>query len=161
MSVQEPHADHSAHPTVVVASVVSARARGTDFVRLRPASASVRFLEILPVRRPNSSLRRTDDVRPPSASVRFGNIFSVRRPNPSLRRTEGVRPPSASVRLGNFVYRPLSECVLEADERGASAVRMRPLETVRIGQASAFVRFRLHWSALVHICPPSSASVRL
>ena len=48
------------------------RARGTDFVRLRPASASLRFLEILPVRRPNPSLRLTEGLRPPSASVRPG-----------------------------------------------------------------------------------------
>ena len=74
------------------------RARGTDFVRLRPASASLRFLEILPVRRPNPSLRLTEGLRPPSASVRPGiclasavricpwggwKRFTVRRPPPS------------------------------------------------------------------------------
>ena len=77
--------------------MVASRARGTDFVRLCPASASVRFLDIFPVRRPNSSLRRTIGLRPPSAFVRFqiflasdvrirpwgGPKGSVRRPFPS------------------------------------------------------------------------------
>ena len=78
-------------------SIIS-RARGTDLVRLRPASASVRFLRNLPVRRPNPSLKRTNEVRPPSASVRLGKMFE----------------------------RPRSESVLEADEEGASVVRLRP-----------------------------------
>ena len=103
-------------------SIIGSRARGTDFVRLRPASASVRFLRNLPVRRPNPSLKRTNEVRPPSASVHFGKIFSVRCPNPSAFKK----------------FEP-------------SAVRIRPLESVHIGQASTFV----------HNCPPSSASVRL
>ena len=75
------------------------RARGTDFVRLRPASASVRFLRNLPVRRPNPSLKRTNEVRPPSASVRLGKMFE----------------------------RPRSESVLEADGEGTSVVRIRPV----------------------------------
>ena len=89
-------------------TTVPTRARGTDLVRLRPASASVRFLEIFPVRRPNSSLRRTIGLRPPSASVRFQNFFSVRRPNPSLRRTKRICPPSVTVRFEIFltVLRP-------------------------------------------------------
>ena len=101
------------------------RARGTDFVRLRPASASVRFLRNLPVRRPNPSLKRTNEVRPPSASVRLGKMFE----------------------------RPRSESVLEADGEGTSVVRIRPLETVRIGQASVFVRSRPHLSAFEEFIP--------
>ena len=101
----------------------SNRARGTDFVRLCPASASVRFLEIFPVRRPNSSLRRTIGLRPPSAFVRFQIFFSVRRPNPSLRRTKGFCPPSVSVRFENFltVLRP------HPSLRRTEGVRFRPL----------------------------------
>ena len=89
-------------------SMIRARARGTDLVRLRPASASVRFLDIFPVRRPNSSLRRTIGLLPPSASVRFQNLFSVRRPKPSLRRIKRICPPSASARFEKIltVLRP-------------------------------------------------------
>ena len=73
------------------------RARGTDFVRLCPASASVRFLEIFPVRRPNSSLRRTIGLRPPSAFVRFQIFFSVLRDEGFVR----LRP------LSTIFYRSL------------------------------------------------------
>ena len=72
--------------TLPYPTTIRTRARGTDFVRLRPVSA--RFLRLF--------------ACPPSVSVRFGEIFSVRRPNPFGRRTEGERPPSFSVRLGNF-----------------------------------------------------------
>ena len=109
-------------------TTVPTRARGTDLVRLRPASASVRFLEIFPVRRPNSSLRRTIGLRPPSASVRFQNFFSVRRPNPSLRRTKRICPPSASVRF----------------EKILTVLRPNPSfgRTEGVCPPSAFVRFK-------------------
>ena len=68
------------------------RARGTDFVRLRPASASVRFLRNLPVRRPNPSLKRTNEVRPPSASVLEADGVEENLPSVVLHR-----PASASV----------------------------------------------------------------
>ena len=124
------------------------RARGTDFVRLRPASASVRFLEIFPVRRPNSSFRRTIGLRPPSASVRFQNFFSVRRPNPSLKRTKGICPPSVTVRFEFFFDRPASESVLWADRRSLSAVRLINFKRPPSGSARSRpprVRFQIYF----------------
>ena len=52
---------------------IRARARGTDLVRLRPASASVRFLEILTG--PPSECVLEADVKSSSATVPFGRYF--------------------------------------------------------------------------------------
>ena len=82
------------------------RARGTDLARLRPASASVRFLEILtgPL-----SLRRTERVRPLSASVLFGRYF--------------IGPWSASVFEADVCEEKLPSCVLH---------RLRPRTAVPV-----------------------------
>ena len=90
--------------------------------------------------------------RTSSASVRFFRNFGC--------------PPSESIRLGKIFKRPLSESVLEADKGGPhssafrefepSAVRIHPF---RIGQASAFARFR-RYNPSVRRHSPSGVRVR-
>ena len=157
----------------IVNSLLS-RARGTDFVRLRPASASVRFLrnfscppldktfgkigKIFSVHCPNPSLRRTNEVRPPPASVRLRIFFIVRCPNPSLRRMNGMRPPTASVRFQEIwtVHRPdpsFGNCPYWSSVRirplSSTSVRFRPpMRTIHVGskdRESRSVIDRLLW----------------
>ena len=133
----------------IVNSLLST-ARGTDFVRLRPASASVRFLRNFSC--PPSALEKflasTVRIRPWG-----GRMRCVRRPLPSaweffLSSAVRIRPWGGWT---GCVRRPHPYAFKKFEP---STVRIRPLETVRIGQASAFVRFRPHLSASVRLWGP-------
>ena len=116
-----------------------------------------------------------DGLRPPSSGVRLRPLSKKFACPPSESVLEAdewgasavrFRPPgknvwASAVRIRpwggrrGYVRRPHPSGFMEFDP---SAVRIRPLETVRIGQASVFVRSRPHLSALVRFCPPMRSS---
>ena len=152
----------------IVNSLLS-RARGTDFVRLRPASASVRFLRNFSC--PPSALEKflasTVRIRPWGGRMRcvrrplpsaWEFFFIVRCPNPSLRRMNGMRPPTASVRFQEIwtVHRPdpsFGNCPYWSSVRirplSSTSVRFRPpMRTIHVGskdRESRSVIDRLLW----------------